>query len=126
MSKPDDMLSEQKHLHQCLNQCGYKNSIIDHAISFNKRHDTKTATSMQKNKCYVTLPYYGELYDKKKQILQGYDISTQFTLVHPNDKEQKSCQSCQSNVVYANIGEKSQPLQHCVKQLCRSSYNGND
>ena len=56
MSKQDDMLSERKHLRQCLNQCGYKNSIIDHAINVDKRHNTKTATSVQKNKCYVTLP----------------------------------------------------------------------
>ena len=42
MSKPDDMLSEQKHLRQCLNQCGYKNSIIDHAINPNKRHNART------------------------------------------------------------------------------------
>ena len=64
MSKQDEMLSEQKHLHQCLNQCGYKNSINDHAINVNKHHNTKTTTSIQKNKCYVTLLYYGELSKK--------------------------------------------------------------
>ena len=96
-SKPDDMLSEQKHLCQCLNQCGYMNSIIDHANNFNKCHNSKTATSIQKNKCYVTLPYNGELSEKMKQIFQDYDISMQFTavntlknsLVHPKDKQQQ-------------------------------------
>ena len=62
VSKLDDMLSEQRHIRQCQNQCGYKNSIIDHAINLSKRHNIKTATSVQKNKCYATLPYYGELY----------------------------------------------------------------
>ena len=64
VSKPDDMLSEQKHLRQC----GYKNSIIDHVINFNKLHNTKTATSIQKNERYVALPYYGELSEKMKRI----------------------------------------------------------
>ena len=64
VSKPDDMLSEQKHLRHCLNQCGYKNSIIDHAINHNKSHNTKTTTSIQRNKCYVTLPYYYEHSEK--------------------------------------------------------------
>ena len=104
MSKTDDMLSEQKHLDHCLNQCGYKNSIIDHAINFNNRHNRKTATSIQKHKCYDTLPYYGELSEKVKKI-HDYDISMQFTavstlknsLVYPNDKQQ---QCHQSNVVY--------------------------
>ena len=49
---------------KCLNQCGYKSSKIDHAINFNKRRNAKTATSVQKNKCYVTVPYYGELSEK--------------------------------------------------------------
>ena len=40
VSKHDDMASEQKHLRQC----SYDNSIIDHAINVNKRHNTKTAT----------------------------------------------------------------------------------
>ena len=62
--KPDDMLSEQEHLRQCRKQCGHKNSIVDHAINFNKRHNTKTATSIQKNKCYATLPYYGDVLKK--------------------------------------------------------------
>ena len=65
MPKPDDMLSEQTHLRQYLNQCGHKNSIIDHAINVNKRHNAKTATSTHKNKCYVALPYNGELPEKK-------------------------------------------------------------
>ena len=56
MSKPDDRLSEQKQLRQSLNQCGYKNSTIYHAIGSNKRHNTKTVTSIRKNKCYVTPP----------------------------------------------------------------------
>ena len=131
------MLSEQAHLRQSLNQCGYRNSIINHAISFNKRHNTKTDTSIQKNKCYVSLPYKGELSEKMKQLFQDYDISTMFravctlknSLVHP---------SRQSNVLYeiccnpnfacqdAYIGETSQQLQHCLRQLCRSSFNGND
>ena len=55
-SKPDDMLSEQRYLRQSLSQCGHKNSIIEHAISLNKRHYTKTATPIHKNKCYVTPP----------------------------------------------------------------------
>ena len=33
VSKPDDMLSEQGHLRQSFNLCGYMNSIIDHSIS---------------------------------------------------------------------------------------------
>ena len=142
VSKPDDMLSEQKRLRQYLNQCGYKNSIIDHAISFNKRHYSKTATQIQKNKCYVTLPYYGELSENMKIIIQDYDISTQFTAVntlknskvHPKGKQQIR----QRDVVYeiccnpkitcqdAYIGETSQRLQHRLKQHCRSNYNGND
>ena len=46
VSKPDDM-SEQTHLRQCLNQCGYKNCVIDHTINFSKRHNAITATSIQ-------------------------------------------------------------------------------
>ena len=57
------------------------------------------------------------------------------SLVHPKDKQEISRQS---NVVYeiccnqnfacqdAYIDETSQPLQHNLKQHCRSSYNGND
>ena len=44
VSKPDDMMSELKHLRQYLNQYGYKNTIVDYAISCNIRHNTKTAT----------------------------------------------------------------------------------
>ena len=98
MSKPDEMLSEQKHLRQCLNQCSSKNSIIDHAINFNKRHNTKTTTSIQKNKCYVAFLHYGVLSENMKRIFQDYDNSTQFTavitlknsLVHHRDKQQKA------------------------------------
>ena len=87
----------KKHLRQCLNLCRYRNSLIDHAISFNKRHCSKTATSIQKNKCYVTIPYYCELPYKTKRIVQYYHISTQFTpvnalknsLVHSIDKQRK-------------------------------------
>ena len=50
VSKPDDMLSENKHLRQCLNQCGCKNSIIFHANNFNKRRNPQTATIIRKNK----------------------------------------------------------------------------
>ena len=53
LSNPDDRLSKQKHLHQSFNQCCYRNSIIDHAISFNKHHNTEAATSIQINKCYL-------------------------------------------------------------------------
>ena len=120
MSKPDDMLSEQKRLCQYLNQCGYKNSIIGHAISFNNRHNTKQATSIQKNKCHVTLPYYGEPSEKMKQISLDYDISMQFTpvstlknsLVHPKDKQQ----SRQSDVVYETC--------YCQNLVCQEAYNG--
>ena len=78
-----------------------------------------------------------------KQIFTDYNISTLFTPVntlknspvHPNDIQQKSRES---NVVYeiccnqnlacqdAYIGETSQPLQKCLRQHCRSSYNWND
>ena len=126
MAKPDDVLSEQKHLHQYLNQRGYRNSIIDYVINLNKRHNTKTATPIHKNKCYVTLPYYGELPEKMKRIFQDNDISTQLTavntlknfLVHPKDKQQKSRQSevvyeicCNPNIACqdAYIVETSQP-----------------
>ena len=132
-----------KNLHKCLNQCGYKNSIIDHTINFNKRHNTKTATSIQKNKCYTTLQYYVELSEKMKRISQDYYISTQLTavntlrnsLVHPKDKQQQSHQSdvvyeicCNPNIACqdAYIGERSQPLQDRLKQCSHSSYNGND
>ena len=87
----------------------------------------------------VTLLYNGEPSEKIKRISRDYDISTQFTavniLVHPKDKQQ---QRRQSDVVYeicrnpnfacqdAYIGETSKPLQHRLKQHCRSSYNGND
>ena len=60
-TKQNDNLSEQRHLRQCLNLCGNGNSIIDRAISSNKPHNSKSATSIEKNKCYVTLPYQGEL-----------------------------------------------------------------
>ena len=74
--------------------------MIDHAISFNKRHNTKIATSIQENKCYAILPYYGELSVKKKKF-KDTDISTRIapvntlrnTLVHPKDKQQQSRQS---------------------------------
>ena len=66
VAKPEDKLSEQKHLRQSLNQCGYKNSIINHAISYNKSHNSKTATLIQKNKCYVAVPYHGELSEEVK------------------------------------------------------------
>ena len=143
VSKPDDRLSEHEHLRQSLNFCCYNNSTIDHAISFNKCHNTKTATSILKDKHYVALPYYGELSDTMKLICKDYDTSPQFTavkmlknsLVHPKDKQQ---QSRQGNFVYeicsnpnfayqdVYIGETSPPLQHRLKQHCRSSYNGND
>ena len=64
VSKPDDILSKEKHLRHTLNQCGYKNSIIDLAISHSKRHDTKTVTSIHKCKCFVTFPYFGEHSEK--------------------------------------------------------------
>ena len=80
---------------------------------------------------------------KMKRIFQDYDISTQLTavntlmnsLVHPKDKQQKSRESdvvydicCNSNFACQDAfnGEKSHPLQHRLKQHCRSSYNGND
>ena len=130
------MLSEQKHLRKSLNQCGYKNSIIDHAISFNRRHNTKTATSIQKNKRYVTLPYYGELSDKMKH----YDISTLFIpvntlnnfLVHPKDKQKKAVKVmlCMKFVTTQTLLVKMhilvRHLKHHLRQHCRSSYNGND
>ena len=87
MSKPDDMLSEQKHLRHSLNLCGYKNSIIDHAIRLNKRHNTKIAISIQKSKCYFTPPYHGEPSVKIKGIFQDDDVQTQFSRnspFHPN------------------------------------------
>ena len=67
--------------------------------------------------------------------MQFTAVDTRNSLVHPKDKQQ---QSHQSNVVYeiccnpnfacqdAYIGETSQPLQHRLRQHCRSSYNGND
>ena len=93
---------------------------------------------------YVSLPYYGELSEKKiKENFLDNDFSTQIaavntlknTLVHPKDKQQ---QSRQGDVVYeiccnpnfacqdAYIGETSQPLQHRLRQHCRSNYNGSD
>ena len=48
VSKLDDMLSEHRHLRQSLNQCGHRNSIIDHTISFSRRHKNKTATTIEK------------------------------------------------------------------------------
>ena len=98
VSKPDDMLSEQKQLRQSLNQCGYKSSMIYHAIRLSKHHNTKTATSIQKNICHSTLQYYGELSDNMKRIFQDYDISMQLaipantlrnSLAHPKDKHKK-------------------------------------
>ena len=101
----------------------------------------KTAISIQKSRCYVTLPYYGELNEKMMPIFQDYDISTQLTpvstltnsLVHPKDNQRKRRQSdivyefcCKQNFVCqdAYIDEASQPLQHRLKQRCRYSYNG--
>ena len=43
-TKPNDKLSEQEHLRQSHNLCGYINRITDNAIGFNKRHNAKTAT----------------------------------------------------------------------------------
>ena len=54
--KPDDMLSVQGHLRQCRKQCGHKNSIIDHAINFSKRHGAKTAISI--NQVYFQINMY--------------------------------------------------------------------
>ena len=53
--KQNDKLSEHKHLRHNLSRCGYKHSINDHAISFDKPHISRTATWMPKNKFYVTL-----------------------------------------------------------------------
>ena len=64
VSKQDDKLSEQKFLRESPYQCGNRNSIFDYGISLNKRHNTNRATSIHENKCYVTLPYYGELSKK--------------------------------------------------------------
>ena len=87
-------MSILKHLRHSLNHRGIRNSIIDHAIVFNERHTTKTATSIQKNKCYVTPPCYGEISGEKKRFFLYYDISMQFTpvdtskksVLHPKDK----------------------------------------
>ena len=75
VSNSDDMLSEQEHLCQSLN---LKNSIIYHAISINILHSCRTVTLIQKNKCYVILPYYGELSEKMK-FFKDYDIYTVYT-----------------------------------------------
>ena len=138
----DDMLSEQKHLRQCLNQCDYWNSIIDHVINFNNVIIPNQPHQYRKINA-VYLPYYDELSEKMKGIFQDYYMSTQIaavntlmnSLVHPKDKQQ---QSRQSDDVYeicyrsncacqdAYIGETSQPLQYPLNQHSRSSYNGND
>ena len=50
----------------------------------------KTATSIQKSKCYVSPPYYDELSEKMKRIYQDYYISTQITAVNTLMKSSSS------------------------------------
>ena len=80
---------------------------------FHKPHITIISISIQKNKCYFTLPYHGELTDKMKQIFLHYHISTHFTpintlmnaLVHPRDGQK----SHQGNFIQENL------LQHSLR-----------
>ena len=54
-TKPNDKLSEQEHLRQSHNLCGYINRITDNAIGFNKRHNAKTATSKKYMSCHSSV-----------------------------------------------------------------------
>ena len=142
-SDPEDLVTEEKHIHQALSRCGYPNWVIrkgSRKHQQNKVQDSKQKDSQQKSAGHATIPYIPTLSEQLKRIFHDHGIQLHFksnrtvkqVLGNPKDRTAKEkqcgvvynikCKECQSEY----IGETGRQLKTRLSEHRRPSSSEQD